>query len=383
MSSRIAFIAVAAVTSTVAVTAWVAPANADAGPPPPTRQHRVVGGTVADRSVSTWYAKVAPYLNGRAYNCGGTIIGPHTIITAAHCVTKGPGEPQTPAEIAASFAYVNPVSSTSLGPPIAWSHVDVHPGYTKESDDQNDIAIITTASEMRTEAIAYSANTQAPVAGTPLQVFGMGHTSFGGSLSPITLMGAVFDLGGISGPCGSYPVADVTYYPATHLCAGVPGGGVDACQGDSGGPLVTVGSRRLLVGVVATGEGCALPDYPGIYTRVSTYANWIHRRTGIAPAAVRQLPGPRCLPPPNHIPRTGVTRLEAPGCRTNAGQRVRVSVSGVLAARGDMTYWWLRRGARGAVILRTKGYPLRLRITWSAPATGNYAAYRLTRSYRT
>ena len=67
------------------------------------------------------------------------------------------------------------------------------------------------------------------------------------------------------------------------LCAGKSAGGIDACQGDSGGPLTTAVGARLLVGVVSTGKGCALADYPGLYARVSSFAGWIQQITGIAP----------------------------------------------------------------------------------------------------
>lgn len=54
-------------------------------------------------------------------------------------------------------------------------------------------------------------------------------------------------------------------------------GGKDSCQGDSGGPLWMTDFKNTayLVGVVSNGQGCALPKYPGVYTRISHYINWI------------------------------------------------------------------------------------------------------------
>ncbi|XP_026326178.1 serine protease snake-like, partial [Hyposmocoma kahamanoa] len=67
------------------------------------------------------------------------------------------------------------------------------------------------------------------------------------------------------------------------LCAGILAGGVDACQGDSGGPLQvrinlppsTQGAMHHLIGVTSFGFGCALPNAPGVYTRVSSFIDWI------------------------------------------------------------------------------------------------------------
>ncbi|XP_066995462.2 trypsin [Anabrus simplex] len=56
------------------------------------------------------------------------------------------------------------------------------------------------------------------------------------------------------------------------MCAGRLEGGRDACQGDSGGPLVCEGK---LTGIVKNGISCGHKDYPGKYTEVAHYADWI------------------------------------------------------------------------------------------------------------
>ncbi|GCB80663.1 hypothetical protein scyTo_0017275 [Scyliorhinus torazame] len=56
------------------------------------------------------------------------------------------------------------------------------------------------------------------------------------------------------------------------LCAGDKNGGRDSCQGDSGGPLIC---ENELQGIVSFGKQCGLPDKPGIYTRITEYIQWI------------------------------------------------------------------------------------------------------------
>ncbi|KAJ8043534.1 Serine protease hepsin [Holothuria leucospilota] len=62
------------------------------------------------------------------------------------------------------------------------------------------------------------------------------------------------------------------------FCAGFLEGKVDACkQGDSGGPFACQHYDGLwyLVGLTSWGEGCALPNRPGVYTNVSHYYLWV------------------------------------------------------------------------------------------------------------
>jgi trypsin len=57
------------------------------------------------------------------------------------------------------------------------------------------------------------------------------------------------------------------------FCGGYPEGGRDTCQGDSGGPVIN--EEGTLVGVVSWGNGCALPEWPGVYTRVSIMLDFV------------------------------------------------------------------------------------------------------------
>ncbi len=61
-------------------------------------------------------------------------------------------------------------------------------------------------------------------------------------------------------------------------------GGQDTCQGDSGGPLyfadtINSKSKYIVAGVTSYGYQCAQRNYPGVYTRVSYYLDWINDQT--------------------------------------------------------------------------------------------------------
>ena len=62
------------------------------------------------------------------------------------------------------------------------------------------------------------------------------------------------------------------YEPDPIICAGYLAGGKGSCNGDEGGPLVCNGE---LQGITSWGDGCAKSGYPGLYTQVCNFIDWI------------------------------------------------------------------------------------------------------------
>ncbi|CAB1341371.1 unnamed protein product [Coregonus sp. 'balchen'] len=60
------------------------------------------------------------------------------------------------------------------------------------------------------------------------------------------------------------------------MCAGFWEGGKDTCQGDSGGPLVRLSAGQFVqVGITSFGKGCGREVFPGVYTRLASYMDFI------------------------------------------------------------------------------------------------------------
>ena len=236
---------------------------------------RIIGGTTANSATTSFFLQFTPRFSDTSYMCGATAISSQWAVTAAHCVTR-PGEQGADVGPGGSYLQVNPPTRDS-GTRHYLDRIVVHPGYLPSSRNQlNDLALLHSATSFGNPGLPINSNAAAPAAGSAEQVFGFGETVSGdpGSKSRYLRVANVFDLAGPFIPtCGDY---GTSYNGSYQICAGVVGGGIDACQGDSGGPLVAdLGLGPQLVGIVSAGTGCALAEYPGLYTRVSTYAPWI------------------------------------------------------------------------------------------------------------
>jgi len=218
---------------------------------------RIVGGDQASAGDGSYCIS----LQRTSHSCGGTIFNKNCIITAAHCIDG----------VSASSLRVryNTLTHASGGTILSVSQATKHPSYSA-STLNNDIAIVKVPdmilSQLQAKAMGLATPGSDPAAGTSCQVVGWGTTSSGGSI-PAVMRKVTLPIVGRT-QCNSQNGGVTT----NMICAGLPEGGKDSCQGDSGGPLVIGGQ---LVGVVSWGYGCASPNRPGVYTRVSNYNSWI------------------------------------------------------------------------------------------------------------
>lgn len=220
----------------------------------------IVGGTLASVSEAPWAVVVTNTQSSRPTGrwCGGVLLAPDKVLTAAHCMTK-------PVSTYGAIQGRADLSDSSTGRVSGISKIWIHPGYSTKHN-RNDFAILTLAKPFtRVPLIALETNPRADRRGAAPTVYGWGDTADTGPDDTLQ-KAAVPDLGDDACLANKEYVAN-GYAAASNVCAG--NGSTDACQGDSGGPLVLNG--RLLA-TVSWGKGCADPDFPGVYAEIAPVA---------------------------------------------------------------------------------------------------------------
>ncbi|GGK09269.1 trypsin [Pilimelia anulata] len=236
-------------------------AHATGDPPGSTDDPQgIVGGKPAAEGAYPWMSHLAVQTAGGTFVCGGSLISPDIILTAAHCLE---GATKVTASIG-KVRFKDGVQRTG-------TKFKAGPG-----PEKGDWAVIRLDSEYKAPAFAALPADAGKDKEPKFMVMGWGATSEGGKTSE-TLMQVEVPLVPDS-KCG--PAARV------EVCAGdLEKGGKDTCQGDSGGPLaVRSGSKWVLVGVTSWGKGCAKPNEPGHYAQLSALL-------GPVKAAIKELGG--------------------------------------------------------------------------------------------
>ncbi|XP_071790669.1 tryptase beta-2-like isoform X2 [Asterias amurensis] len=247
--------------------------------------YRIIGGAVASIEDHPWQVQLRYRFWQMAwfdFTCGGTLVSPRHVVTAAHCVIyksrhlwrlyfgrfireRGGKQVRTVKKVYIHAHYNsltnnNDIAVMVLSSPVALSQW-VYPVCLQQEEEEGQVTEFDSQSEC--------------------YISGWGSLASGGSL-PYYLQAAQVVIVPQS-------VCDGIYerYTDNMICASESLqllGHVDTCQGDSGGPLVcsSLGEfgivKWYLVGTTSFGAGCGEPGYPGVYTRMSKYVTWLRQK---------------------------------------------------------------------------------------------------------
>ncbi|KAM6412701.1 acrosin-like [Pluvialis apricaria] len=271
---------------------------------------RVVGGTDAQPGAWPWIVSIQdPWKAGTGHICGGSLISPQWVLTAAHCFIKA-------RHITMWRVVIGATQLTQLGPEVQVRNIKrlvVHEHYSSVSE-RNDIALLELDQPVQCSPyIQLACVPDASLTVPQLKscyVSGWGSTTARSGGSTDVLQEAKVRLIDVKLCNSSRWYAGGIH---THnLCAGYPQGGIDTCQGDSGGPLVCKDNNAdhfWLVGVTSWGKGCARPHQPGVYTSTQHFYDWILVQMGLRPAVTATpAPQPVFTSAPSESPRPTPTQ---------------------------------------------------------------------------
>eukprot|EP00980_Cylindrotheca_fusiformis_P031607 scaffold26676_cov137-Cylindrotheca_fusiformis.AAC.5 len=237
-------------------------------------QPRIIGGFDAPQGRYPYMVELVN--RDGSQRCGGVLVATDVVLTAAHC-SGGLGR-----------AYIgrwNRKNANEIYDNLALSAKEyIHPSFVENGITSYDFMLLKLTQQSSRPYIKLNENPDIPS---------------GRRTNEVTALG----FGTVSANVDEYPTilqrVKLTYIPNNvcknskdplyaenyrglildvMLCAGDYG--QDTCSGDSGGPLIIDGGsadKDILVGIVSWGFGCAIPAFPGVYSRVSHEVEWIRQ----------------------------------------------------------------------------------------------------------
>lgn len=261
----------------------------------------IVGGQPAPDGKYPWQVRLYDSMEDQIGFCGGSIIAPQWVLTAAHCLLDTDS-------VIVGFGSVDRTKTTK----VASEKVIVHPGYV--NGEKSDLALVKLSKPIENAPTIQLVDATAAQTllkpGNKVTVTGWGaiwdFQAFNNAMDVMAGRRTVSERRlltdeELQAPRRLHEVdievidpqeckavykslqVDAFTIGDTEICATGPSGGKDSCFGDSGGPLVVhadTPNGYAQAGIVSWGPQCGNPLFPGVYTRVSSFSDWIGETMG-------------------------------------------------------------------------------------------------------
>ncbi|XP_069044069.1 serine protease 27-like [Lepisosteus oculatus] len=248
----------------------------------PLSRSSIVGGQEAKEGAWPWQVYIQTQVNqNNATFCGGSLISKLWVLTAAHCFKPS---------FLLKHSFVR-LGAYKLDQPSkhevkkSIKKVVLHEQYKEKAADGFDIALVQLDSKVCLSPYISPVQLAKPndvfTEDTECWVTGWGMTKENVPLAPPRTLQEV-QLTIVDNRCCQIMYNSNATIREDMMCAGDEDGQKDTCKGDSGGPLLwKKGGSWIQAGIVSFGRDCGMPNSLGVYTRVSSFTDWIKKHSGV------------------------------------------------------------------------------------------------------